>query len=79
MDKITHCQTVLTVETLEELKSKTHKDSTKDAMFFAIESFLESKEPQMREVLKVAREYLALHVEGQERLEIIKQIDALVA
>ena len=64
-------QTVLLKETLDELKEKSHKQYSKDALTVAVDHFLDCKQDIMREALKAARGNLQ---KGCSK-EIIKQID----
>lgn len=68
---IQHVQTILLEETLAELKKKSHKQCTKDALTAAVEHFLECNEGILRAALLAARDNLK---EGCSK-ETIKQID----
>lgn len=71
ISNIQHVQTVLLEETLAELKEKSHKQYSKDALTVAVEHFLECNEVILRAALLVARVNLK---EGCSK-ETIKQID----
>ena len=68
---IQHVQTVLLEETLKELKRKSNKQYSKDALTVAVDHFLDCKQDIMRAALQAARGNLQ---RGCSR-EIIKQID----
>ena len=69
--KIQHVQTVLLEDTLNELKRKSNKVYSKDALTVAVDHYLDCKEPILRAALQAARNNLQ---KGCSQ-EIIKQID----
>ena len=68
---IQHVQTVLLEETLKELKRKSNKLYSKDALTVAVEHYLVCKENIIRAALQAAKANLQ---KGCSK-EIIKQID----
>ena len=68
---IQHVQTVLLKETLDELKRKSNKQNTKDALTVAVDHFLDCNLDEMRKALQAAKDNLQ---KGCSK-EIIKQID----
>ena len=72
MPNIQHVQTVLLEETLNQLKEKSNKQSTKDALTVAVDHYLDCNRDEMRETLKAAREYITGKVGSAE---ILKRID----
>ena len=68
---IQHVQTVLLEETLKELKRKSNKQYSKDALTVAVEHYLDCKEDIIRAALQVAK----ANLQKDCSKEIIKQID----
>lgn len=68
---IQHVQTVLLEETLRELKEKSHKQYSKDALTVAVDHYLGCNLDEMRAALQAARNNLQKDCSK----EIIKQID----
>ena len=69
---IQHVQTVLLEETLKELKRKSNKQYSKDALTVAVDHYLDCNRDEMRGALKAAREYIAGKAGSAE---ILKRID----
>lgn len=81
MVKIVHAQTVILDEWLDQLKQKTHRENTKDALSDAIVHMLKCKEPALREALREARQYIAVRCMGSANADgdkILKQIDEVL-
>ena len=75
MPNIQHVQTVLLEETLKELKRKSNKQYSKDALTVAVDHYLDCNLDEMRGALKAAREYIAGKAGKAGSAEILKRID----